>query len=277
MKPPGSPRLLALLGDPVDHSLSPLIHNAALRAAGLDACYVALRCDAQAFPGLLLGIAQAGGGGNVTVPHKELAASMLKRSTEAVRRSGSCNTYWWENDRLCGDNTDVAGFSAAARHLLGSCAGARVLVIGAGGAARGAVYALLEDHADAVFLVNRTAARARRLQEELDPSGRRVRVIGRAADLKREGFDLVVNTTTLGLDPDDPPPFELETLRRVGAVLDLVYAPGETAWVRRARASGIPAADGLEMLLQQAAASFACWWGREAPLGAMRQAVPATR
>jgi shikimate dehydrogenase len=272
--PPGAPRLFALLGDPVDHSLSPAIQHAALRASGLHGCYAALRCDAAELPLLMRSLARSGGGGNITVPHKELAVPALQRASTAVRRTGACNTFWWEDDRLCGDNTDVAGFAAAARELLGSCAGARVLLVGAGGAARAAVHALLEEHADAVFIFGRTSARALRLQEELDPGGRRVRVVTEPGPLRREGFDLIVNATPLGLRADDPAPFDLDGVHRAGAVLDMVYSPAETAWVRKARARGIPAADGLEMLLRQAAAAFCIWWGREAPLAAMRQAVP---
>lgn len=271
--PTAATRLIALLGDPVEHSLSPTLQNAAFRAAAVDGVYVALRCDGQGFDGLLRGIARAGGGGNVTVPHKERAARLLDVGTVAVERTGACNTFWSEDGRICGDNTDVAGFRAAVRSLVGAPAGARVLLVGAGGAARAALYALLEDRVNKVLLVNRTEERASALQASFDPSGRRVeRAVGLDA-LRSEGFDLVVNATSLGLDPGDELPVDPVRLHRVGAVLDLVYAPGETALVHAARAHDIPAADGLEMLLHQGAAAFRCWWGGEAPMAAMRAAV----
>ena len=114
--PSSSTRVLALLGDPVLHSLSPAFQNAALRATGRDALYVALRCGGPDLPGLLRGLARAGGGGNVTVPHKGAAAEVVEEVTEAVQETGACNTFWLENGRIRGDNTDVAGFGEWVGH-----------------------------------------------------------------------------------------------------------------------------------------------------------------
>lgn len=270
-------RLLALLGDPVAHSLSPRFQNAAILAAGFDAVYLALRCDRAGFPGLLRGIALAGGGGNITLPHKVAAAAAVDEPRPAVTRTGACNTFWLENDRVHGDNTDVEGFAAAARALIGPPAGARALVLGAGGVARAAVAALLDARADAIHILNRSADAAHALAAALDPRGRRVATIENSGRLRREGYDLVVNATSLGLSPDDPPPLDLGRLARVGAALDLVYRPGGTAWVLAARAAGIPTADGTEMLLRQGAASFRRWFpGVEPDLDAMRAALPPT-
>src|SRR5690606_25709966 len=133
------------LGNPVAHSLSPRFQNAAFAAAGVDGVYIALRCEAEAVPGLMTGIARAGGAGNVTVPHKALAARLVDRATDAVRRTSACNTFWLEDGRIHGDNTDVAGVRSAMERLTGSVAGARVLLLGAGGAARAAVCALLDE------------------------------------------------------------------------------------------------------------------------------------
>lgn len=268
-------RPVVLLGDPVAHSLSPTIQNEAFMVAGVDGIYFALRCDEQAFPGLLRGIALGGGAGNVTVPHKERAAALLDAPTSAVSRTGACNTFWSENGRICGDNTDVAGFDAAVRRLIGSPAGARVLIAGAGGAARAALCALIDAHVDAVTLWARSPERAAALRDAFDPHGRRVRVAQGPQAVHREGFDLVVNATPLGLQPGDPAPIDLQRLRRASAVLDLVYAPGETEWVRSARALGLRAADGRYMLLHQGAAAFERWWGRPAPIEAMTAALEA--
>lgn len=278
MTAPPSPttRLVALLGDPVSHSLSPVFQNAAIAAAGVDAVYLALRCAAADFPGLLTGIARAGGAGNVTLPHKELAARQLDRRTDAVERTGACNTFWLENGRVCGDNTDVEGFAAAAAALLGrDPRGARVLLLGSGGAARAALAALTEGGADEVVLCNRTAERAESLAEGFRSAGARIRVQPDPAELGGERFDLAVNATSLGIRPSDPLPLSPRAGPTIGAALDLVYSPGETRWVREMRASGIPAADGQEMLLRQGAAAFRRWWGREAPLDAMRAALAA--
>lgn len=272
--PGGRTRLLALLGDPVSHTLSPHFQNAGFRAAGLDAVYVALRCDEGALPGLFQGIALAGGGGNVTVPHKTTAAGLLDEALPAVARTGACNTFWLEAGRIHGDNTDVEGFAAAAHALIGAPAGARALVVGAGGAARAAVVALLDGRADAIHLVNRSVERARAVAAALDARGRRVTVVEEARSLGREGYDLVVNATPLGLSPEDPPPLDLDGPARIGAVLDLVYRPGGTTWVGDALARDIPAADGMEMLLHQGAASFRRWFpGEEPPLDVMRAAL----
>lgn len=265
-------RLVALLGDPVHHSLSPGFQNAAIRAAGINAVYLTLRCQ-ETFDALLTGIARAGGAGNVTLPHKTRAAELLDRALPAVEKTGACNTFWLEQGRIHGDNTDVEGFSAAARALIGAPAGARALVLGAGGAARAAVLALTQARADAVHILNRTPSRARALQAALDPGGRRVTVLDQPGDVRREGYDLVVNATSVGLDPDDPAPLDLEAPVRVGALLDLTYRPQPTALVAAARHAEIPTADGREMLIQQGAASFRRWFGCEPDLEVMRAAI----
>lgn len=267
-----STRLVVILGDPVAHSLSPRFQNAAFAAAGVDAVYVALRCDASEFPGLLVGIARAGGAGNVTIPHKARAAELVDVPTEAVIRTGACNTFWLEDGRIHGDNTDVAGFRAAVGTLVGSVHGARVLLLGAGGAASAAVAGLVEEGAARIAIHARSPERARSLAARFD-AGPRIEVLEDLGRESRERYDLVVNATPLGLHADDPLPFDFERGPRVAAALDLVYAPGETAWVHEARRRGIAAADGREMLLAQGAAAFERWWRRPAPIEAMRRAL----
>ncbi len=265
-------RVYAVLGDPVEHSLSPQLQNAAFQAAGVDGVYVALRCSDRTLSPLLRTLAENGGGGNVTVPHKERAAALVERPSAAVRHTGACNTFWWEEGRLCGDNTDVEGFREALRLLRGTdTTEERILLLGAGGASRAVLAALLDGEGSEVVLLNRTVERARELSRELG-SGR-VQVAEEVGALRRESFDVVVNATSLGLSPRDPLPLDLDGIGSVDAVLDLVYGPRETALVRKARASGLPAMDGREMLLRQGAAAFERWWGRPAPLAAMRKAL----
>lgn len=266
-----STRLVALLGDPVAHSLSPRFQNAAFEAAGVDGVYVALRCDAADFPGLMTGIARAGGAGNVTIPHKARAAELVEAPTEAVLRTGACNTFWLEDGRIHGDNTDVAGFRVAVRRLLDSVHGARVLLLGAGGAAAAAIVGLLEDRVDRIEIQARSPERARSLAAGFD-AGTRIQVLAGAPE-PGDRYDVVINATPLGLHPGDPFPFDFERGPAVGAALDLVYAPGETAWIHEARRHGLPAADGREMLLAQGAAAFERWWGVAAPIAAMRRAL----
>jgi shikimate dehydrogenase len=273
--PSASTRVFALLGDPVSHSRSPDFQNAALAALGLDAVYVALRCDAGALPGLLRGLAAAGGGGNVTVPHKAAAAGIVDAPSAAVVRTGACNTFWAEEGRVHGENTDVDAVRAAASRLLGgTLAGTRVLVLGAGGAAAGAVCALLDGGAERVVVANRTPERARALLARFPDAEGRVAGASGPGALRGERFDLVVNATSLGLGADDPLPLDPEAPDpRFDAALDLVYGPGGTAWVRRLRAHGVAAEDGTEVLIGQGAASFRRWWGREPPVEAMRASL----
>ena len=134
-------RVLTLLGDPVGHSASPEIQNAAFEASGVDGVYVAVRCAKDDLDGFMRGLARAGGGGNVTLPHKEKAASVLDVRSDAVRRTGACNAFWGdEAGKLHGDNTDVDGFCRALKVFLeGPISGIRVLLLGAGGGARAAL------------------------------------------------------------------------------------------------------------------------------------------
>jgi shikimate dehydrogenase len=288
-------RLLLLLGDPVAHSLSPAFQNAAIRAAGLDAVYTTLRCDAQSVAPLIRALCRADGGGNVTVPHKALAAQCIERPTAAVQRTGACNTFWGEDGVICGDNTDVEGFRHAAVALLQAAsarrhsglrdvatdatqalqlAGSRTLIVGAGGAAAAAVCALLDDGAAEVTLLNRSPDRARTLAARFDERGETVKVVTAVAALQGVAFDLVVNASSVGLRDGEPLPFDLKTLGQVGAALDLVYRHGgATPWVRHARSLAIPAADGSEMLLAQGAAGFRRWFGVEPDVGVMRAAL----
>lgn len=266
-------RFLFLLGDPVAHSLSPAFQNAAIESLGLDAVYLAMRVTADELPAVMRAAARAGGG-NVTVPHKEQAAGVLDEASPAVADTGACNTFWWEEARgLCGDNTDVEGFCAAARALLPSgLRGRRVLLLGAGGAARAVAVACLGEAVAALGIVNRTPARAWALHTALGAPAA-ARVADDAGALAGESYDLAVNATPLGLDPGDPAPLDLRHGPRVGAVLDLAYAPDDTPWVREARRLGLPAADGREMLVRQGGAAFRRWWNREPPLDVMRAAV----
>lgn len=273
--PPGAAtRVFALLGDPVAHSLSPAFQNAALRAAGLDGVYVALRAGPDELPGLLRGLALAGGGGNVTVPHKALAATCLDEATEAVRATGACNTFWSENGRVHGDNTDVEGVRAAVAGLLGKRVPRAVVMAGAGGAARAAVAALRSLGCEDLVVLNRSAARAMDLRADFAGGAPRIRIVPPDAELGGARFDLAINATSLGLRARDPLPSTGGA--EFGHALDLVYAAGgETPWVRSLRDRGILAEDGARVLLHQGAAAFRRWWGTEPPLEAMHAALTA--
>ncbi len=266
-------KLFVLLGDPVHHSLSPAMQNAAFEAHRVDAVYVALRTPEQLVRALMRSVAEAGGGGNVTVPHKRVAARALDHASEHVLATGACNVFWWQEDRgLCGDNTDVAGFITAAETLLGAqLVGSRVLLLGAGGAARAVAYACLSRGAARVDLVNRTPEKAETLFRDLgEPS--ELMLLRKADGFPSEPYDLMVNATALGLDPADPLPIDLAAVATT-AVLDLVYGRQETRFVRAAREAGLRAEDGRRMLVEQAAESFRRWFDLEPPRNRMYEAV----
>jgi len=260
-------RTYALLGDPVSQSSSPRIQNAAFAAAGIRATYRAIRVsEAQVVP-QLRALAEAGGGGNVTAPHKQVAVQALDVPSEAVRRTGAVNTFWLGPDGVRGENTDVVGFRDALAHHGFVLQGQPVLLLGAGGAAAAVLLALLQ--ADClVTVVNRSPDRARELIARLADCG----AAHWAPVPPPEPFTAVVNATSLGMRPTDPHPLDIDRLPPGAAVIDLVYAPGATRWVRAALAAGHRACDGAEMLLRQAAAAFSLWTGRPAPLEVMRAA-----
>jgi len=267
-----STRTLALLGDPVGHSLSPVLQNAACQAAGVDGVYLAIRCDSEGLAGLLTGLARAGGGGNVTLPHKGDAAGLVDRPTEAVRRTGACNTFWAEQGLIHGDNTDVEGFRRALESVFpGPHVGMRVLLAGAGGAARAILVALMDLGVREVNVVNRSHERARAMARRI--GGERVRVLESVRDASGEDYDLVVNATSVGLESRDPAMIDLEALGRAGGVMDIVYGSGGTRLLASAAELGVPACDGLGMLLHQGAVAFERWWGEPAPLEAMERAL----
>ena len=215
-------------------------------------------------------LALAGGGGNVTVPHKERVLSFLDCRTEAVKITGACNTFWAEGGAVWGDNTDVAGFQTAWRKATaGNPEPLDVLVLGAGGAARAVVAALLgESGVGRIALWNRTPNRARALIRHFD--GTRTALL---EDWRESGADVLVNATSAGM-AGGAAPVDLGLLARPPrVVVDLVYGRGPTALVRQARRMGAAATDGREMLLRQAEASYVRWFGEPPPPGVMRCAL----
>ncbi len=268
---------LALLGDPVSHSLSPRFQNAALSALGLDGEYEAIRCPADDLESRLTRLAEDGYRGvNLTVPLKERAHALLADRAaaidEAVLRTGAVNTLRLEGDgRWTLHNTDPEGFRAAAELLVGGALeGSRVLVLGAGGAARAVVFACLTAGSAEVALWNRSGDRRDALIAEFPGAGGRLTKARLEAGRCPAGHDLIVQATSLGLHEDDPLP-PLPSPGDGARVLDLITH--ETPWQRRCAELGHPVADGREMLLGQGAAAFRLWTGREAPLAAMRAAL----
>ncbi|HEY2851634.1 MAG TPA: shikimate dehydrogenase [Gemmatimonadaceae bacterium] len=250
------PKRLVLLGRSLGHSLSPIFQNAALQQAQLPLRYETLDIPASAIDGTLEELSAQDAAGNVTVPYKQDVFARCDRLMDSAKRAGAVNTFWFERGELVGDNTDVAGFDAAARELLqGEPAGLTIGLIGAGGVA-GAVLAAIEGWRESKALVsNRTTERARALCARFSS----VAQLSDVDCIAREA-DLVVNATTVGLR-DDALPVDPARLRPSAAVLDVVYRRGETAWVRAARSRGLRARDGLLMLVEQGAVAFERWFG----------------
>jgi len=262
-----STRLLALIGDPVAHSLSPVMQNAAIQALGLDAVYVALGVPGSALAALFGALAAVGGAGNVTVPHKEAAERWVARKTELCERVGACNVFWTEHGAVVGDNTDVAAIAACVQQL-GVDGKGRWLVVGTGGAAR-AVAVVAADAAAELHVLSRDAERARSFADWARSRGARAEPARGALEP-----DIAINASTLGLAETDPLPLDPGRVPRLRAALDLVYAPGATRWVRALRAAGVRAEDGREVLVRQGAAAFARFFpGHAAPIEVMRAAV----
>jgi len=259
----GTTRVFALLGQPVSHSLSPRMHNAAFLALGLDAVYVALPCDPGQVGAVMRALVRAGGGGNVTVPHKALAAATVDRKVQPAL--DACNTFWGDGDQVVGDNTDVAGILEGLRQI--GAPATRWLVMGTGGSGRAAVEAARVAGAG-VAIRSRDPDRAARLAADITRQGVSV--------VDAESCEVVINATPLGLALGDPLPLEPGQLRAVRFALDMVYGPGGTPWVRAMRSAGIRAADGRTVLVAQGAAAFDRWFpGSDAPVEVMRAAVHA--
>jgi shikimate dehydrogenase len=293
---------LFIIGDPVMHSLSPEMQGAALARAGIRGSYVPIRVEPARLAKTIEALERIGfAGGNVTLPHKERVFPLLASVSETARAIGAVNCLTRTPRGFAGDNTDGPGFrDAVERRRPGLLRGGRVLLLGAGGAARAVLHAAGSAGAEYVLVLNRTASRARRLARDAGGgaggaaargrvardardargtrsarsvrSGKRTLVEGAAlADASllaasgrgraAERFDVIVNATRLGLDGRGGVPVPASVLSRARLVVDLVYTRGETPFVAAARARGVPVIDGIEFLAAQGRLSFEHWFG----------------
>lgn len=263
------PSRLVVLGSQVGNSLSPAIQRAALASAGIRITYDALDVSPEDLSVTIEEIRRERIGGNVTRPHKRAFHDACDVLTSIARRVGAVNTFWVEDGRLHGDNTDVEGFAASARDLVPQqITGLEVLVLGAGGAAAAVLAAIERWPGASAVIVSRNPARSALLVERY-PGVARVEIDAHQA-ARRAG--LIVNATPVG-QHDDELPLEIAAVPRKAAVMDLVYRRGETPWIRALRANGNAARDGMAMLLEQGALSFMRWFGIEADRAAMRRAL----
>jgi shikimate dehydrogenase len=282
------PIRLGVFGDPVAHSLSPQMQNAALKHCKIDMQYARFHIRANELRSALRFLRELDFiGVNLTVPHKIAAFAQIDNADETATRTGAVNTIRIRDKKLIGSNTDGEGFLRAIRTEFSvDVRDLRVMIIGAGGGTGHAIAwqcALM--NCERLVLVNRTLEKAMALADSLRPFFAGPRVLGPVARLEAvpwdeaalraqlQDIDLIVNATPLGMNPSDPAPIATRLLAPHHMVFDAVYGPSKTAFVRAADEAGARGANGLSMLLHQGALSFSIWFDREAPIDVMRAAL----
>ena len=272
---------LGIIGYPIGHSISPLIQQAALDHADIDASYRAWEVKPEEVAEFIAGLREPGVlGVNVTLPHKEAVIPHLDEVDQWASTAGAVNTIVNREGRLTGHNTDGLGFLRALQQVSGfNPQGRRALVLGAGGAARGVVLALVREGVSHLTVANRTLSRAERLVQIAQDGGvssLAIPLAGRAMGGEAASADLIVNCTTLGMvhGPNEQgTPLERQQIPPTALVNDLVYNPLETPLLRAAAQAGAQVLGGIHMLVHQGAASFEMWTGRPAPVEVMLRAA----
>lgn len=264
-------------GYPIKHSRSPLIHGFWLNELGLPGSYQAVEVEPEQFSDFVASLRDQGyAGGNVTLPHKEQAFALAQHHDAAAQAIGAVNTLWFENGILCGGNTDAYGFSANLDELApGWDDGEQALVLGAGGAGRAIVHALLSRGFKHVAIVNRTVSRAEELVQHF---GTAVSAHGwDEAQALLAKSDLIINTTSLGMSGHGEAeefPLDFSMAAKSAVATDIVYVPLNTPFLKKAAAAGLRTADGLGMLLHQAVPGFEYWFGQRPVVSeALRQHI----
>jgi len=276
----GKTRVCAVIGDPVEHSLSPCFQNAAFQHLGLDFVYVAFTVKAEELGNAIAGIRSLGFHGlNVTMPHKISVIQYLDDLDENAEKVGSVNTILNRNGRLIGYTTDGVGAFNALKYNDINPRGKKIVILGAGGASRSVSFALVKEAKELVIL-NRTVTRAEKLVSDLHS------FIGEYAKVRSGGLteenlrkelgdaDILINATPVGMRPrEDEMPLDEKYLHPDLAVFDLVYNPIETKLLKEARRIGAKTINGLSMLIHQGAVSFEIWTGVKAPIHVMMKAA----
>jgi shikimate dehydrogenase len=267
-------RLCAVLGSPIRHSASPTMHNAAYAALGLNWRYLAFEVDPKNLRAAIEGArAMNFAGLNLTVPHKLLAVDMVDELDASAKTWGAVNTIKFENGRAIGFNTDADGLANSLRQDLAvELRGAKVLLLGAGGAGRAAALKLAAENVAELFLVNRTVSKAQEIAAEIKKQFPSVKI---SVGYPKTEIDLLLNATSLGLKPEDGSPLDEKqfSLKQARAVYDMIYKPAETTLLKNAKAADCKTANGIGMLVGQGAKAFEIWTGQPAPVAVMRRAV----
>jgi shikimate dehydrogenase len=289
-------RLYGVIGDPIRHTRSPLMQNCAFQVSGINAVYAAFHVKPEQLGDAMAGLRAFGIGGlNVTIPHKVEVMNHLDEIDESAQAIGAVNTIVNRDGRLIGYNTDGIGYVRSLKEEAEpQLAGKRIVVLGAGGASRGIVWALAREHPEAIWIANRTHEKAQALADSLGgfrrladdgaadhPVGEKGTVIRAIAwealrEVCREA-DVVINTTSVGMAPDvDATPIDAAWLRPDAVASDLIYNPLKTRFLQEAEQRGCRIHGGLGMFVYQGAYAFEYWTGQPAPVKAMRDAVLAS-
>jgi shikimate dehydrogenase len=270
----GKTKVFGIFGLPVEHSLSPAMHNAAFSALGMDCCYVAFPVGSDMLGNAVNAVRALNlGGVNITVPHKENVIPFLDALSEEASFMGAVNTIKNEDGRLTGHNTDGRGFMRSLSESGIPCKDRKILMIGAGGAARAVGYHLCRD-AETLYIYNRGGERGKALAQALNNLSGNVRLIDKDGFGDADfifGIDIIVNTTPLGLKDDDPMPMDMVLLKPSHTICDLIYK--DTPMLRRAAALGCKTLNGKGMLLWQGVLAFEIWTGVTPPVDVMRKAL----
>lgn len=262
----------AVIGQPIKHSLSPAMHRAGYRALGLEADYQRFEVRPEDLPEAVAGLKGLGfAGWNVTVPHKEKILTCLDGLTEEARRAGAVNTVKVSEGRLIGHNTDGAGLIRSLEEYLTPGPGQEIILLGAGGAARGIAMALAPLGVQ-LRILNRTPERAQALVQEVRDFGGKAEYEDWGAGEWLNRADCVIQTTTIGLKGEEYP-FSLHGIRPETLVVDIIFNPWETPFLRSAQTEGCRTLNGAGMLLYQGVLAWEFWLGGQAPVEAMREAL----
>jgi shikimate dehydrogenase len=267
-------RLCAVYGSPIAHSASPAMHNAAFAELKLNWRYLAFEVDPKNLRAAIEGAqAMNFAGINLTVPHKLLAMELVGALDISAETWGAVNTIKFQPDGTVGFNTDADAIVTALREDLKiELRGAKILLLGAGGAGRTAALKLASENVAELFLVNRTQSKAEEIAAEIKKQFPSVKV---AVGFPKTNVDLLLNATSLGLKSDDASPLDERqfSLKQTRAVYDMIYRPAETKLLAAAKAAGCKTSNGLGMLLHQGAKAFEIWTGKTAPRDVMRRAL----
>lgn len=264
-----------VIGDPIEHSLSPVMHNEAFKQAGIQGSYEKVRVTSDELPSFMNELKESDYAGcNVTIPHKVAVIPLLDEIDQEAERIGAVNTVVNKNGKLIGYNTDGKGFLLGLNEKISRpISEMNILLIGAGGAARSIAHALLKENPKKLFIANRSEERLSLLTEDLNDTCVKPLSLKDAED-ELSSFDVLINTTNAGMHPDiESMPIQLAQLKNEAVVCDIVYNPLKTKWLQTAEEKGAVTDNGVSMLVMQGAMAFEKWTGTFPDTKKMKQAV----